>query len=159
MPTPNYLRCIHPLGLDIRIDAAQKLATLDVAAIKRADVQPVAEGIMAWGLRVSTIHIAPSAQGVVRFRFAHSGPVRREALHRFERLLLTTGCLLCAAPTGSSPSTMAVSWKTVPTPNCCDAMVATRCCTGCNRGTNMLTPSPQRTPVVPLRRVRAPRRR
>jgi general secretion pathway protein L len=57
---------------------ADSLACIDLAALKRADVNPVLEILRAWGLHVVSTHLGPPLQQARRFKFADQGASGRQ---------------------------------------------------------------------------------
>jgi general secretion pathway protein L len=55
-------------------DPRRRIVDVDLAAIKRADVEPISRAIQAWGLRFTSLHLADGIDGAPRFRFTGFGP-------------------------------------------------------------------------------------
>jgi hypothetical protein len=99
MPMPTSL-----LLTDFEIAAAnpsQGIISVDVAALKQADIGPLVKAIGAWGLRVTSIGLSDAPDGPERFRFASpDAPAREGGVRRSDRVLMVAAAALsvtCAA--------------------------------------------------------------
>jgi general secretion pathway protein L len=54
-------------------DLTQKMASIDLAALKKAEVNAVRERLKAWGLRVASIHLGQPSGPRHRFKFGGDG--------------------------------------------------------------------------------------
>jgi general secretion pathway protein L len=80
-------------------DDAAKI--IDIAALKKGDVDPVLSRLQAWGLRIISTHLGEAAKVSRRFRFSADGAFgHRLKLQRSDRILIgvtATLGLACAA--------------------------------------------------------------
>jgi general secretion pathway protein L len=82
-------------------DSTQNVACIDLAALKKADVNPVLERLASWGLHVVATHLGQPSQLTHRFRFAADGAFgHRVKLRRSDRVLIGVAAtlgLVCAS--------------------------------------------------------------
>jgi hypothetical protein len=80
-------------------DDAAKI--IDIAALKKADIDPVLSRLQAWGLRIISTHLGEASNSSRRFRFSADGAFgHRLKLQRSDRILIgvtATLGLACAA--------------------------------------------------------------
>ena len=73
------------------VSANDRFGTIELAALKRAEIEPLAKAIVAAGLRVSTIRLADDPEANPRFRFQlEAGSAQRSKLRRLDRILMAT---------------------------------------------------------------------
>jgi hypothetical protein len=78
----------------IASDPAKNVASIDVAAVKKADVNPVLERLRAWGLHIVSTHLGEPLQ-TRRFRFKDDGLFgHRFQLRRSDRVLVIAAATL-----------------------------------------------------------------
>jgi general secretion pathway protein L len=76
-------------------DSAQKMADIEVVALKKAEVNAAVERLKAWGLRVASIHLGEPSEARSRFRFGGEGAFgHRLRLHRSDRILAGAAAVL-----------------------------------------------------------------
>lgn len=82
-------------------DPAKGVVDIEVAALKRLDVEPMLKSMQAWGLRVTSIRLADTPDSRERFRIASADLSGREwRVRRADRVLIGTAAALslaCAA--------------------------------------------------------------
>jgi general secretion pathway protein L len=82
-------------------DPTNKAASIDLVALKKADVNPVLERLRAWGLQIVSTHLGEPSAPTQRFRFARDGSFRHNfKLQRSDRILVAIAATLglaCAA--------------------------------------------------------------
>jgi hypothetical protein len=79
-------------------DLTQKTASIDLAALKKAEVNAVLECLKAWGLRVASIHLGQPSGPRHRFKFADDGAFgHRLKLRRSDRVLAGASAALSLA--------------------------------------------------------------
>jgi general secretion pathway protein L len=78
-----------------------KRLDVELASVKRADLEPLIAAIQAWGLRVGSVHLAGAPGTAARFRFrAHHDHGLPLGLRRIDRWLMATAAgltLSCVA--------------------------------------------------------------
>jgi general secretion pathway protein L len=79
-------------------DLTQKMASIDLAALKKAEVNAVLERLKAWGLRVASIHLGSPSDPKHRFNFGDDGVFgHRIKLRRSDRVLAGAAAALSLA--------------------------------------------------------------
>jgi general secretion pathway protein L len=82
-------------------DPRKGIVDVDLAALKRADVEPISRAIQAWGLRFTSLHLADGMDAAPRFRFTGLGASGgASAFGRVDRWLVGAAATLglaCAA--------------------------------------------------------------
>jgi hypothetical protein len=88
----------------VSADTGARIVEIHLAALKRADVEPILRSVQAWGLRIASLHLADSMDAPARFRFASlSANANPSAIRRVDRWLFGTaaglgfGCMALAA--------------------------------------------------------------
>jgi hypothetical protein len=85
----------------IASDLTLKVASIDLAAIKKAEVNAVLERLKAWGLRVASVHLGQPSGPRHRFKFGGDGIFgHRFKLRRSDRVLAGAAAalaLVCAS--------------------------------------------------------------
>jgi hypothetical protein len=82
----------------IASDLSQKMASIDLAALKKAEVNAVLERLKAWGMRVASVHLGSPSGPRYRFKFADDGAFgHRIKLRRSDRVLAGAAAALSLA--------------------------------------------------------------
>ncbi len=85
------------------VSADSRIGIIDLAALKRAEIEPVFKAVTAAGLRVSSIRLADDLKATPRFRFQFSNATGRDSsLRRVDKLLVGIAAglgLACTAVT------------------------------------------------------------
>jgi general secretion pathway protein L len=85
----------------IASDLTLKTASIDLAAVKKAEVNAVLERLKAWGLRVASVHLGQPSGPRHRFKFGGDGIFgHRFKLNRSDRVLASAAAalsLVCAS--------------------------------------------------------------
>jgi general secretion pathway protein L len=96
------------LFTDFKILASEfpkQFVDIDLAALKRSDVEPFLERIRGWGFRIASLHVGKNAKDKPRFQFSIAGAGARESyLGRLDRLLIG-----CAASLGLACTAIAAT--------------------------------------------------
>lgn len=86
------------LLIDFEIAAAEPengVVKIDLAALKRSDLEPIARGIQAWGLRITSLRLTDAIDTGPRFRFKDLGASGGNfAVGRVDRWLLGSAATL-----------------------------------------------------------------
>lgn len=92
---PLELSKLHTDYVISRVNADSETVDIDVAALRRCDIEPIHSAIASWGLRIASMHLGDAADSLPRFRFA-AGDVSPgdSRLHRLDRFLLATAATL-----------------------------------------------------------------
>lgn len=70
-------------------DSSNQTVSIDIAALKRADVTPVLHHLRAWGLHIASTHLGETPAASQRFRFAAEGSFGHKLnLQRLDRILI-----------------------------------------------------------------------
>jgi general secretion pathway protein L len=76
-------------------DATKGTANIDLAALKRSDIDPLLKRLRAWGLRVTSLHLGQTPGGEYRFEFESGGATSRQlSLRRTDRILVGAAATL-----------------------------------------------------------------
>lgn len=76
-------------------DPTNRTASIDLVALKKADVNPLLERLRAWGLQIVSTHLGEPAASTHRFRFAADGAFGRSIkLRRSDRILIGVAAIL-----------------------------------------------------------------
>jgi Tfp pilus assembly protein PilN len=82
----------------VALDPEHSAFELELAAIKLADIEPVANALRRWGFRLSSVHLGGRAEAPPRFRFpTYDSHTRRFAITRVDSVLLGTAAVLGVA--------------------------------------------------------------
>jgi len=88
---------VHELLTDFAIaarDPADKDASIELVALKKADVNPVFERLRTWGLQIVPTHLGDPSASTQRFRFADRAFRHRLKLQRSDRILVGVAATL-----------------------------------------------------------------
>jgi general secretion pathway protein L len=88
---------VHKLLTDFEVspsDSTDNIASIDLAALKKADVDPVLERLRAWGLHIVSTHLGDPSAFTQRFRFADGAFRHRVKLQRSDRILVGVAATL-----------------------------------------------------------------
>jgi hypothetical protein len=86
------------------VDATTGTLSIDLAALKRADVEPMILRIRGWGFRIASIQLSESPDSVPRFRFIDAERHHGMEAGRTSRILVGAAAalsLLCVGVTGT----------------------------------------------------------
>jgi general secretion pathway protein L len=76
-------------------DSTNKVADIDLVALKKADVNPVLEHLRVWGLQVVSTHLGDASSSTHRFRFLRDGTFRHGLkLQKSDRILIGVAATL-----------------------------------------------------------------
>jgi hypothetical protein len=83
------------------IDPTKGIVHIELAALKRVDVEQIVKSMQTWGLRVASIHLADAPDSRERFRFENADARGREwGIRRADRVLIRTAAALGLAFVG-----------------------------------------------------------
>ena len=76
-------------------DATKGTVNVDLAALRRADIDPLLKRLRAWSLRVTSLHLGQTPGGEYRFEFESGGTTSRQlSLRRTDRILVGAAATL-----------------------------------------------------------------
>jgi general secretion pathway protein L len=76
-------------------DSTKGTINIDLAALKRADIDPLMKRLRAWGLRITSTHLGHTPEGAYRFEFDSGKTMgHQSSLRRMDRVLLGVAATL-----------------------------------------------------------------
>jgi hypothetical protein len=79
-------------------DATKGMLNIDLAALRRTDIEPLLKRLGAWGLRVISVHLGNAPGGEYHFEFDSGRPMGNQiSLRRTDRILVGVAATLCLA--------------------------------------------------------------